>query len=500
MTEDFVAKALAALRQKRFADARDSIAAYAESNTLEFQHYLIKGLSELALSDWQAAADTFTEATGLFPHQPQLWFNLGTAQENLGKLDDAADSLERSLDLKPEQGDACGNLSNIYRKQGRFGEAEAMAHRAYEFGAPKAQALNSLGLALGKQGKFEAAAKTFQEALQLDPADQQILSNLANLAIDRLDFDTAWEFFAKARALGDLLTIRRDEGMARLLAGDYAAGWTLYEARLELPAALRVRPACPRWRGENLAGKKLMLLAEQGLGDTIMFCRYGKLLADAGAEILWVVQKPLQRLLADNLSGKVFSERDPLPEADYYLPLMSLPLATRKYAPAEAPPAPYLRAPDEPRLPDAKADVKKIGLVWTGSPTHERDHERSISLDRFAPLFAQAKAEFYAPFTGVGLEEITDGTPVTALGNLIGDFSDTAALLRQLDCLVTVDTSVAHLAGALDVTTYLLLQYSPDWRWGTSGTTTPWYARATLLRQPKYGDWDSVIENLANKL
>jgi len=501
--QDYVVKALDALRQKNFVAARDNIAAYANENSLEFQHYLIKGLAEIALEDWAAARDTFYEATGRFPHQPQLWLNLGMAQENLGALDDAAASYEQSLDMTPGQGDVCGNLSNIYRKQGRFDEAEDMAHRAYECGAQKSQALNVLALVLGKQGKFEAAEKIFKEALQLEPDNGSVIANLANMEVDRLNLAAAWPLFAAARAVSDQPVIRRDQGMAHLLAGDYAEGWMLYEARLSLANSLRIRTTVPRWRGEPITAKKIMLMAEQGQGDVIQFCRYGRLLAEQGAELIWVVPKSLQRLLAANLPGQVLMEGETLPFVDYYLPLMSLPLATRRTSFADAPQAPYLRACEEPSLPaftKTKASgLPRIGLVWRGSVTHERDHERSITLEQLAPVLQKIKAQFYAPFIGEDLTEM-DGKPVIRLDNLITDFADTAALLSQLDCLVSVDTAAVHLAGALGVKSFLLLPHCPDWRWGIASETTAWYPSLTLLRQPKYGDWDSVIANLLQKL
>jgi Flp pilus assembly protein TadD len=500
MAEDLVARALTSLRNRDFVAARNCIAAFAAENPLEFQHYLIKGLSEIALKDWAAAAATFGEATRFFPHQPQLWFNLGVAQENGGLIEDAAESFEHSLDLKPEQGDACGNLSNVYRRMGLFEEAEKMAHRAYEFGAPKPQALNCLGLALARQGKNAAAGKIFHQVLELDPGNPHAMANMANLSVDRLDFDPAWLLFAAARAKDNDPAIRHDEALARLLAGDYASGWPLHEARLEKPTALRVRPSGPLWRGEEISGRKLLLVAEQGFGDVIHFCRYGATLAQRGADIAWMVPKALERLLSANLPGRVLYEGDPVPDADFWLPLMSLPLVTQKFSPTDAPPAPYLHAPDGPKLPGVKKDRRAIGIVWAGSPTHERALERSIPLHMFAPLWTQIPGSFYAPFTGPALDEITGQTPVMRLDKLITDFADTAALLMQLDSLVTVDTAVAHLAGALGVKTYLLLSYCPDWRWGLSSTMTALYPSVTLLRQQKPGEWESVIGEVVERL
>lgn len=336
--------------------------------------------------------------------------------------------------------------------------------------------------------------------MQLEPNNSDILLNLANLAVDQLKFDQAWPLFATARIYSNNATARRDEGMARLLSGDYVNGWPLYEARLELPNALRAYPACPRYSGEPVEGKKILLLAEQGFGDTIMLCRYGNFLTAEGAELVWVAPKSLEWVLKGNVPGTIITEDSPLPTADYYLPLMSLPLATGKIDPFELPAAPYMQVAVKSELPKAKIGKRQIGLVWTGSKTHERDHERSLLLDQFAPLFKLKDVQFYAPFVGVGLEEIVDDTPVMSLEKSIHDFADTASLLMALNCLVTVDTAVAHLAGALGVKTYLLLQHCPDWRWGTSSETTPWYKSFNLLRQPTYGDWDSVITDLAGRL
>jgi len=496
---DLVARALAALRQRDFATARDLIGIYASDNTLEIQHYLIKGLAEIAMKDWSAAAVTFHDATMAFPHQAQLWANRGLAEENLGQTDDAARSYEHAIDVNPKQAEAYGNLSNIYRRMGRFIAAEDMAHKAFELGGPKAQVLNTLGLAIMAQGKLDAAERVFNEAHALEPENVEVLANLANLSVDRLDFEKAWLFFAAARAVSDTPLLRRDEGMARLLAADYVAGWSLYEARLELPNALRVRPSCLRWRGENLVDKHLLLIGEQGFGDTLQFFRYRDALVARGARLTWVIRKPLQRLLAHNTSDAVIADDEALPAADYWLPLMSLPFALLKFAPGDWMSTIYLSAPEGPALPAAKA-AKKIGLVWSGSPTHLRDHERSIPLEMFAPLMRKRDVQFYAPFTGKALDDITPKLPVTRLDALTRDFADTAALLKKLDALITVDTAVAHLAGGLGIKTYLLLAYCPDWRWGRDGDSTPWYPSIKLLRQPSPGDWGNVLTRLEETL
>lgn len=488
-----IAEAIEALKRKDFRAARAAIARE-DVAVFTFQHFLIKGLAELAEEDWAPAQATFTLATERFPNDALLWLNRGIAEENNGEINMAVASQQRCLALNPEQGEAYGNLSNLYRKQGRFGEAEQMARHAAELGASKSDALNSLGLALGKQGKFAEADEAFRIAQCEAPANSAIVANRANLAIDQLHFDEAWPLFAAARAIEDKAVYRRDEGMARLLTEDYAHGWALCEARLDMPHALRLHPACPRWHGEGLKGKKLLILAEQGFGDAVQFCRYQKFLLDA--ELVWAVPKNLLRLLTGALRGTVMDETGPLPACDYYVPVLSLPLLTDRLQPEAAPID--LTTAATPRLPQGKHKTK-IGLVWTGSCTHERDHERSLRLEQWAPLFYSVAADFYAPFIGEGLNEIGD-LPITRLDHLITDFADTAALLKQMDYLVSVDTAAAHVAGALGVKTFLLLPYCPDWRWGVSGAATPWYASMTLLRQPTYGDWANVVKNLVTLL
>ncbi|MDR3450554.1 MAG: tetratricopeptide repeat protein [Alphaproteobacteria bacterium] len=486
-------KALEALKNRDFAAARELMRQESAAGFGQ-QHFLIKGLAELAMKDWEAAWGTFTTATSRFPDYTLFWLNRGVAEENLGMVDAAIASHENCLKLLPTQAEAAGNLSNLYRKKKRLGEAEQMAKRALENGAAKADALNALGLARMRQGKFEEADASFRLAHEADPLNADIVTNQANLAVDRLRFEEAWPLFAKARAIENKAVTRRDEGMARLLAGDFERGWRGYEARLDVPLALRLKPACPQWRGENLKGKKLLIIAEQGFGDVIQFCRYEPYVAEA--DLVWALPKPLLRLLSGSLHGMVLSESDPLPVCDYYVPVMSLPFLTGHFAPEAA--SRYLQAPIGPSLPPGNHS-KKIGLIWAGSRTHERDHERSIALTQLAPLLKLVPADFYAPFTGDALAEIGD-LPVIRLDKTISDFADTATLIAQMDAVVTVDTAAAHLAGALGVPVYLLLPYCPDWRWGVSSETTPWYASMALIRQQRYGDWASVIARLSGLL
>jgi tetratricopeptide (TPR) repeat protein len=481
--------ALEALKRKDFQAALALLAKEAEG-PFTLQHFLIKGLSETALEDWVSALATFTDATVKFPGYALFWLNRGIAEENMLLFPQAIISQEKCLALNPNQSEAYGNLSNLYRKQKHYRDAEKMARLALDHKADKGEALNCLGLALARQGKRAEAAEAFIEAHKASPQNPTILANHANLEVDDLHFEEAWKLFAEARAISDEAVFKKDEGIARLLSGDFVLGWKLYEARLQLPGALRLQPSCPLWQGEDLKGKKLLVLAEQGFGDIIQFCRYEKFLSNA--ETIWAVPKSLVRLLKDYLSGTVIDEAGALPQCDAYIPMMSLPFVTLKYEPYKV--EKYLRASQGPLLPMGKRR-RKIGLVWAGSQTHEHDHERSISPRLLKPIVDEFPADFYAPFTGTALSEIED-LPIIRLDHLISDFADTAFLLSSMDCLITVDTSVAHLAGTMGLKTILLLPYCPDWRWGIHGAETPWYPQMTLMRQKKRGDWESVIEEL----
>ncbi len=486
-------KALNALKNKDFPAARAEIAAV-DAGDYAVQHFLIKGLAESAMEDWDAARETFTQATGKFPAQAMFWLNRGIAEEKTGAIAEAVASQLECVWVNPTQGEAYGNLSNLYRKQNKFVEAESMARQALVHGANEAEAMNCLGLALAKQGKHAEAEAAHKAAHDAAPHNPDILCNRANLEVDQLRFEKAWPLFAAARAIEDKPVFRHDEALARLLAGDFETGWRLFEARLEMPHTLRLHPTCPRWQGEDLTGKRLLIVAEQGLGDVIQFCRYQKFIA--GGDLVWAVPKALVRLLSGILRGEVLDEKNSLPACDYYVPMMSLPLATQHLHPVSS--TIVLQTPATPLLPEG-AHKKKIGLVWAGSPTHGRDAERSIPLARVAPILDSVAADFYAPFLGEALKDIGD-LPIIRLDHLIDDFADTTALLKQMDCLITVDTAVAHLAGAMGVKTFLLISYCPDWRWGVTGETTDLYPSVTLVRQPKHGDWDSAISRLKNLL
>lgn len=293
------------------------------------------------------------------------------------------------------------------------------------------------------------------------------------------------------------------------MLGDFVRGWQEYEHRWTLSEnhGRQREFAAPRWQGGELAGRTLLLHAEQGLGDTLQFVRYAPLLVRRGARVIVLCQPPLKRLLMEMEGISVVADDEPLPEFDLQLPLLSLPRAfgtTLATIPAEVP---YLRAdPVDVRAWGRKLDDKdhfKIGLVWAGNRRHLNDRNRSCTLDAFAPLAAVSGIRLYSLQKDAAAAEIQNAPATMRLvdvGKELVDFADTAAAITCLDLVITVDTAVAHLAGALARPAWLLLPFAPDWRWMLAREDSPWYPSLRLFRQNQAGDWSGVLTAVMNAL
>jgi hypothetical protein len=288
------------------------------------------------------------------------------------------------------------------------------------------------------------------------------------------------------------------------LAGELQAGWEEFAWRRERETWIGPDLAGPVWDGNELGGRTLLLYWEQGMGDIIQFARYASLVARGGGRVLLHCPGPLVRLLEtlEGIAGCV-ADGDPLPEYDVKYALLDLPgllgteLAT---IPGDCP---YLSPPTRTHPDRSDDQVLRVGLVWAGNSAHQRDRDRSCPLSTFAPLLAQPGAAFYGLQTGPQAEELEacgfDGL-IRDLGSELSDFAHTADILAQLDLLVTVDTAAAHLAGALALPVWNLLAHAPDWRWMLGRADTPWYPTMRLYRQSAPGDWESVMERVAQDL
>jgi tetratricopeptide (TPR) repeat protein len=397
---------------------------------------------------------------------------------------------------------ALGRAISAYNA-GKLVEAEQICQQIVNAKCDLFDALHLLAVIQSRLGKKDTALASYDRALTVRPDYAEALSNRGVTLQELKRFEEALASYDRA------LTVRPDyaeahwnEALLRLLTGDFSRGWVKYEWRWEGSLALPKRNfSPPLWLGADaIDGKAILLHSEQGFGDTIQFCRYVPLVAARGARVILEVERPLQELMTTLVGAtQVISKGNPLPDFDFQCPLLSLPLAFGTRHETTPSVTPYLRAPVQAlkswqaRLaPNARP---RIGLVWSGKPTHKNDQNRSISLRSLIPLL-DIEATFVSLQQDVRTDDATvlkDQSSILYFGDALKNFSDTAALISNLDLVISVDTSVAHLAGALAKPVWVLLPFVPDWRWLLDRIDSPWYPTARLFRQDDTRAWDNVI-------
>lgn len=438
---------------------------------------------------------------------------LGLALERLGRLDEAEAAYRRALAIVPEDGHLLSNLGLLLESQGHLDEALSCQRAAVALAADSAPVHTNLGSLLARLGQPEAAEVHYRQALALDPGFLKARSNLGVLFADAGRLAEAEACFREVLAIKpDYLQVRMNLGEVLLAGGRLLEGWPFYEGRQHIfveggHGPTVNPPLCPQWRGEPLAGRSIVVMPEQGLGDEIQFARFLPWLKAQGAARVTLVCRPQQKALFGTLVGPDclvdLNEAGPLlPEHDYWVFLMSLPMHAGTDL-STIPPAPYLHADGQRVAQFAdyfSAPGMKVGLVWRGNPKHLNDSERSLpGLAVLQPVLNQAGVRFFSLQLGQG--PLPADLPVIDLAPLITDFADTAALLQQLDLVISVDSAVAHLAGALGVPCWILLPaYKTDWRWLRGRGDTPWYPQTRLFRQTRRGQWDGVVVQVAEAL
>lgn len=469
------------------------------------------GLAYLGSGKYMAAIEHLRKATVLQPGYAAAFNNLGNALKATGELTEALASYDRAIALQPENTDALNNRGVALRELGRWREAIDSCEEAIHIAPHFAEAYSNLGTALVQAGRFDEAISRYDEAIRRKPeyADAHYNRGNALKALGRLD--EALISFEQALLLQpDHANALWNKSLAFLLGGNFVQGWPLYESRWRVPPLKHaVRSfAQPLWLGESsLAGKSILIHSEQGLGDTIQFCRYVSPLAASGARVFLEVQPPLVALLKQ-LPGVelVFPAGDPLPTSDFHCPLLSLPLAFSRRRESEPASVPYLSAPSEKieawRQSLGPWTAPRIGLVWSGSRTHNNDLNRSIPLSLLLPHLSD-NCQFFSLQKDVRDSDLTalrSCPAIRHLGDQLADFSDTAALCLLMDRVVCVDTSVAHLSAALGRPTTILLPFHPDWRWMLDRSDSLWYPSALLLRQRAPDDWSAPLDLLRRHL
>ncbi len=478
------------------------------------------------------------------PRSPDALANLALVLHALRRNDEAMAHLDRALSVAPNHADALNGRGNLHLALGRPAEALADFERVLSHDPRHIQARINRGIAFAQLGdharavgEFDAALSlhdghpgahynrgaalhalgrhadavaAFDRALQLVPRYAAAAYNrgLALQALNR-HADAVASFRMARAAQPDLADATYAEAASLLTLGDYSAGFAAYEARWTrsgMTAKPRFRER--QWTGDApLEGRTILLHAEQGLGDTIQFARYAPLVAGKGARVVLEVQPELKALF-EGFDGAttVVARGEPLPAYDCHCPLASLPLAFKTEVGSVPAAIPYLE-PSSARLESwrprlAALPGRRVALAWSGRAAHVNDRNRSIAFERFAPLLDRPGLSFVSvqrELRPADAGRLAATPSVLHLGEELADFADTAAVLSLCDLVVSVDTAVAHLAGALGRPLWLLLPFQPDWRW-TLGATSPWYPAARLFRQPVPGDWDNVFRDVTEAL
>ena len=457
----------------------------------------------------------YRSAIRLTPDYYTAQNNLGTALLKLNDLDEAVASYREALRLKPDDAGAHNNLGAALEGQGKLDEAVASYQLAIRLKPNDAVAYNNLGNALQKQSKSADAVACYQQALRLKPDYVVAQSNLGTTLQRQNKLDDAIACYQQAlRLKPDYADAHHNLGMAWLQTGNLASGWSQYEWRIKVNRLPEFRQS--KWDGSPLAGRRILILAEQGLGDTLQFIRYIPLVKARGGHVIVACQPPLMGLLKcveeiDELIPQPTDLRPELPPFDVYSYLLSVPNLLGTTLDTIPHRVPYMLA-DERFVERWRQELGhgnelKVGIAWQGNRLNSCDRGRSIRLEEFEPLGQIQNVRLISLQKGDGSEQVRQLAwclPVTdftdRMDDSTGPFLDTAAMMMNLDLVITSDTSVAHLAGALGVPVWVALAYSPDWRWLLDRDDSPWYPTMRLFRQETTGDWAGVFRRIAREL
>lgn len=457
--------------------------------------------------DRNGAEQHYVEAIHHDPDLAEAYHGLGSLYLEDGMLEPAEGCLLKAVSLKDPFPPALHDLGQLRQQQGRTAEAEQLLRRCVAADDNFLPALNTLGMVLLKNNRISEARDCFEKAINADTAYLQPRCNLAVLETWCGNLDFAIRELKQAIAVaphdGD---IHYNLALALLAAGRLGEGWQENEWRFSKARPVPMRHTdIPRWQGEALTGKSILIHAEQGYGDSLQFIRYASLLAANGATVLLEGQDRIITPLLAKASGvtAAFCRDEPMPfRPDYQVPMMSLPLALG--AQSWPPPLPpYLHATQENRGVwshhlSGLAGIK-VGIAWAGRAEHENDANRSISPELLDPLSAIHGVSWVSLQFGPQ-RQLSPNLRMFDPSDRVHDFCDSAAIVAGLDLVITIDSAVAHLAGGLGVPTWLLLPWNPDWRWMHDRTDSPWYPSMRIYRQTVPGKWANVIQSVVSEL
>ena len=441
-------------------------------------------------------------------------FEIVNESIDAGRLDRAERLLGHVFAVAPNAPDALHLQGMIAYRRKRVDEAAALMERGVAAGGRRAGQLRNLSEAYRYLGRLDDALTMARQALASEPADPLGPFNLAMVHYDRVELEPCIAAALHAVQLRpNLPQAHMKLGQAYLVTGDFARGWNHYEWRYQIPGATPLMPPTERkqWDGRELPADRLLLIADQGFGDVLMFARYVDWARGKAPDIIIACGKELAPLLTRMFPGiSVFTRWDMLPDYLAYCAFSGLPRlhgTTLDTIPAEVP---YL-TPEPVRVADWGARMaellpagrRRVGIAWAGRPSHNNDHFRSVELRQLGALAEVPGVVFVALQKGDSAAQVGSWpgpAPLVDLGPELSDFEDTAAVISHLDLVVTVDTAIAHLGGALGVPTWVMLAHAPDWRWMLERTDSPWYPGMRLFRPPAIRRWDVVVADVAAAL
>ncbi len=458
--------------------------------------------------DFKAAAKSYQRALDLQPGSADLHCYLARALFRSGAPREAAELYQRALAIDSQRYDIYNDLGLMLTNVGNFGAAIEAFKRSLRLNPQCAKTIAGLGYLFESKGDFISASEAYRDAIKLDPTLAAAYVDLGFILYGLGEVAEATDYFERLRAIQpDSAEATANLGIIHLLQGNFAAGWAEYEARRRVGIGEGRVLTQRQWKGEPLNGATILLHAEQGFGDTLQFVRYVPLVAARGGKVVLEVQPGLRRLLSRTDGAmQVVSRGEPLPEFARQCPLPSLPLAfgtEMNTIPAKVPyvyPDPVLVDEWREKL---QGDGRRIGLVWGGNPEMQRDRLRSVPLDALMPILKVPGITFYSLQVGAASAQVKNlprDVRVIDLAPQLKDFADTAAAVANLDLVISVETSVAHLAGAMGRPLWIMLNKGCDWRWFLEREDSPWYPTARLFRQSAIGEWKDVVSCIEGEL
>jgi tetratricopeptide (TPR) repeat protein len=490
------------------AELQEAIRLRPDDHNAWHEQGMVLGLQERP----QEARKCYQEAIRLCPTLAASFNNLGLIDKDEGRLEDAVANLRESLRLNANAPETLNNLAVLLSSAGKHEEAFDLFQQCIRLRANYPEAYNNLGNTLRDAGRIAESVGCFHEALRQNPAYPEAYNNLGVTRLQQGELNEALDSYARALQLWpNYADAHKNRALAWLTVGEYEKGWPEYEWRWSPKTVPLKHTHRPRWQGEPLQGRSILLYAEQGLGDTLQFIRYARLVKQRGGRVLFECPPRLALLLEGSVGiDAVIPEGASIPECDVQAPLLSLPGIFKTTLDTIPGPIPSLtlQAARVKRWGAKLAAITgfKVGIAWQGNPRYGGDRQRSFSLQLFARLAAVPGTQLISLQRGPGMDQLAEARklfPIEDLGPEVdaeAAFIDTAAMMPHLDLVVTSDSALAHLAGALGVPVWVALPFAADWRWLQQREDSPWYPSMRLFRQTAPGDWESVMARMAEQL